>query len=96
MNAVEWIRSRAQVSAIETMVISESEGADIGATPGTYKITRSVFRGQLPARMVFDARKHLSSLVSSDNEVETLSLGGQYRSDFGKCEYIHATYERVA
>lgn len=87
MQALAWIRTKAAVTAVEEFPGNAGE---------TFKVTRSVYRGTLPYRMAKELRSQLADLVKSDMEVETLLIGGQYRGDFGRCEYIHAVYERVA
>lgn len=95
MNALEWLRSKA-TTTFDSMTVSAEEAALNGGAPGTYKITRQYFKGTLPARMAFEVRKSMHLLVNNDNEVERILIGGQYRGDFGRCEYFHTTYELEA
>lgn len=92
MNAIEWLRSKA-TTTVDTMVIAADEATD--AAPGTYKITRQHFSGTLPTRMAYEVRKLAPTLKTTDTEIEQVRIGGQYRSDFGRCEYWHTTYELV-
>lgn len=85
MNALDWIRSKSTETISDTLVV---EGE-------TYKATTYRFRGNLPNRMATDVRKLLGELASSDFERETLWIGGQYRSDYGTCEYIRTVYQRI-
>ncbi len=85
-NAIEWLRSKATTTT-DTMVITPEEATD--CAPGTYRITRQHFVGTLPTRMA-------STLKTTETETEQIRIGGQYRSDFGRCEYWHTTYELVA
>lgn len=87
MNALAWVRSKATVFSTDTF---EHEGK-------TIRVTYSSFRGNVPPRMIFQLREQLSQLANDgDREIETLHLNGQYRGDFGKCEYIRSVYEQVA
>ncbi len=88
MTALDWVRSKAAVTEIDTF-----SGDDENGVSRTYRVTRSVFKGTLPYRMARDIRKELSSLIRADMHIETLHIGGQYRSDFGNCEYINSVYE---
>lgn len=92
MNAIEWLRSKA-TTTVETMVINAADAAASDTTPGTYTITRKYFRGTLPTRMAYEARALAKTLTVTDTVVETLRIGGQYRSQFGQCEYWYTTYE---
>lgn len=95
-NAIEWLRSKA-ATTVEMMVITPEEAAATpdGAAPGTYKVTRQYFSGTLPARMAHEVRKLASTLKNTETVMENVRIGGQYRSDFGRCEYWHTTYELV-
>lgn len=90
MNAIEWLRSKATVTT-DTMVVTPEEAFE--CDPGTYRITRMHFRGNLPYRMARDVRN--IPLTRTDTVNEVLHIGGQYRSQYGQCEYFHTTYERV-
>ena len=86
MTAINWIREKAKVVNVEMLNTDE----------GNYKVTLKVFRGNLPTRMFMELKNGRPALVNEDFETETLRIGGPYRSDFGKCEYFHTTYERVS
>lgn len=86
MTALDWIRNKAEIKTVETFKTENGE---------TYRVTMSSFCGTLPSGMAAETRKMLGSLVSSDLETETLVIGGQYRSDYGRCEYVRNVYERV-
>lgn len=92
-NAIEWLRSKATTTT-DTMVITPEEATD--CAPGTYRITRQHFSGTLPTRMAYEVRKLASTLKTTETETEQVRIGGQYRRDFGRCEYWHTTYELVA
>lgn len=85
MNALDWVRNAAkQIDQYEIEVGGEK-----------YIATWFSFKGSVPARMVFELKSMLSSLVVTDTENEVLRVGGQYRSDFNKCEFTRATYSKV-
>jgi len=91
-NAIEWLRSKATVTT-DTMTVTPEEGAVSECAPGTYRITRLHFRGTLPYAMVRDLRS--AKLTKTETVNEVLQIGGQYRSQYGQCEYFHTTYELV-
>lgn len=85
MSALDWIRKKSkQFDQYEL----EHEG-------GNYLATWRSFRGRIPNKMVYELRKELPSLINTKLENETLRIGGQYRSDFNNCEYIHVVYTKV-
>lgn len=86
MNALNWIRTNATEVNSETFKLEDGR---------TVKSTLRSFKGVIPNRMVFEVKKELFALVSGEYENETLRLGGERRSDFGKCEYFHTTYKIV-
>lgn len=96
MNALEWLRTKATKSETYDLAISAEDAAANECEPGTYTVTRWHFAGRIPNRMVFELRKLTGALVVTDTENEVLRVGGQYRSDFNKCEFFRTTYERKA
>lgn len=99
MSALEWLRSKAKEQPESYMTIPESEASE-GNKAGLWKIRRSYFKGRLPTAMVYQLKNRgttLTKVESGDVQVlETLKLGGQYRSEFNNCEYWYTTYEFVA
>lgn len=46
---------------------------------------------------VMEERERCARVLENDALThEVLHLGGQYRSDYGRCEYWHTSYKRVA
>lgn len=96
MSALDWVRGKAE--ARETKFIRiEAESADEGTKPGLWRVDRWHFKGTLGAGMATGIRKELGKLVkveSGDIQTkETLRIGGQYRSEYGNCEFSKTVYE---
>lgn len=86
MSALNWIRKNSkQFDRYEIEVEGEK-----------FIATWFGFTGRVPNKMVFDLKRELSSLVVTETENEVLRVGGQYRSDFNKCEYSRAVYTKAA
>lgn len=83
MSPIEWLRSKSKVT-VETEFLA---GMNV-------EITRYYFRGVLPAIM-FEQLKKTKLEQSSDFVHENIRLGGQYRSDYGKCEYWYTLYRPI-
>lgn len=98
MNALDWVRSKAEERETEIMVI-EPEEAGEGTKAGQWLVKRWHFRGTLPTRMAYQIRDNLKTgklerVETGDIQItENLRIGGQYRSDFGKCEYWKTIYQ---
>lgn len=86
MSALDWIRRNATQFDQDEL---EVEGVKYVAT--LYR-----FKGRVPKKMVYDLTRELSSLVVTETERERLLVGGQYRSDFNKCEYSRVVYTKAA
>ena len=99
MNALDWIRDKAEVSGVETMTILP-EQAGQGTKSGLWQVTRLHFKGRLPTKMVYSVKAELGKLVKlydGDKQInETLRVGGQYRSEFNNCEYSKTVYEFIS
>lgn len=99
MNAINWLRNKATEAAPETMIVGAEEGRTNGVKPGVWLIKRKHFKGVLPYRMAAQIRNELKSsplVNTSEGNIqisERVQIGGQYRSDFGKCEFWHTVYE---
>ena|SRR6218665_2292959 len=100
MSALDWLRNKATVRPIEYMIVTEEDSASTGTKPGKWKITRSVFKGRLPTKMVFQVKGEYAKLIKQfDGDIqinESIRLGGQYRSEFNNCEFFRTVYEFVA
>lgn len=96
MSALDWVRGKAEFKETSFLTIS-AENADAGTKPGLWRVDRWHFKGTLGAGMATAIRKELGKLVkveSGDIQThETLHIGGQYRSDYGKCEFSKTVYE---
>src|SRR5215217_7765647 len=90
MSALNWVRDKAEHKETEFMTIT-AESAGEGTKPGLWRVDRWHFRGVLGAGMATGIRKELSKLVkvqSGDIQTnEVLRIGGQYRSEYGNCEF---------
>lgn len=97
MSALNWVRGKAKITE-EFMTITPEESARSGAKPGLWKVTRAFFSGNLPTRMAFQIRdergqgKLINTHTETTQTVETLKIGGQYRSEFGKCIFSRTDY----
>ncbi len=88
MNALDWLRSKATVSSVEVLTLDD--GRKVQSTHYTFK-------GRIQPRMVFERQKLRGELKADCDAVyETLRTAGQYRSEFGNCEYGRFEYEQVA
>lgn len=87
MNALDWLRSKAQVSSVEVLTLEDGRKV---------KSTFYSFKGRIQPRMVFELQRLRSELKADYDAVyETLRTAGQYRSEFGNCEYGRFEYEQV-
>ena len=87
MNALDWIRSKAVVKSTEVLEMEDGSA---------YSVVFSAFNGRLPNRMVYQVLDQMDELVNIPDEVvETIRVGGQYRSDFGKCEFLRTDYIKI-
>ena len=94
MTAIDWVRSKA--TQCEQYVLSIAPEEAVECEPGDYQVTRWKFEGRVPYRMAQELRKTAgATLVKTDAENETLTVGGQYRSEEGNCRYYRATYEKL-
>ena len=94
MSALDWVRNKASQTEVYTLDIeSESEGTKAG----TWRVTRWHFKGTLPNRMAAQIRNEICKLIKTESgdiqTTETLKIGGQYRSDYNKCEFFRSVYE---
>ena len=97
MHPLEWIKSKATLKPVETIEIPDTpEVREDGVEPGIYERYTLYFKGTLPARMVKQWERNRRPLENDALTHEVLHLGGQYRSDYGRCEYWHTSYKRVA
>lgn len=88
MNALDWLRSKAQQVNVEVLTLEDGR---------KFKSTFYSFKGRIQPRMVFELQRLRSDLKNESNVVyETLRTAGQYRSEFGNCEYGRFEYEQVA
>lgn len=98
MSALDWVRSKAAQTTVESMEIPV-ESAGEGTKPGTWRVTSWHFKGALPLKMAAQIRNEIGKLVkvqSGDIQTnEVLRIGGQYRSDYNKCEFSKTVYEFV-
>lgn len=98
MSALNWVREKAVERETSFMDVP-AESADEDTKPGKWKMTRWHFRGILPMKMAAQIRNETSKLVkthSGDIQTnEVLRIGGQYRSDYNKCEFSKTVYEFV-
>lgn len=98
MTALDWVRNKANQTTVESMEIPV-ESAGEGTKPGTWRVTNWVFKGTLPVKMAAQIRNEFDKLVkvqSGDIQTnEVLRIGGQYRSDYNKCEFYKTVYEFV-
>lgn len=88
MNALDWLRSKAQQVSVEVLTLEDGR---------KFKSTFYSFKGRIQPRMVFELEKLSGELKNECDAVyETLRTAGQYRSEFGNCEYGRFEYEQVA
>jgi hypothetical protein len=96
MSALDWVRNKAAQTEIDTMEIP-AESAGEGTKAGTWRVTRWHYKGTLPIKMAAQIRNELTNVVnvqSGDIQThEVLRIGGQYRSDYGRCEFSKTVYE---
>src|SRR5215217_793155 len=96
MSALNWLRDKAEFRETTFMTIAADSG-DEGTKPGLWRVDRWHFKGTLPNRMAAQIRNELDKLVkvqSGDIQTqEVLRIGGQYRSDYGRCEFSKTVYE---
>lgn len=102
MGALDWVRSKVEARPVEFRTIvpeSIDETEKAGTKAGTWKVTRYYFKGVLPYAMAKKIRAEKAPLVNvaeGDSQIsETLKIGGQYKSDFCKCEFFRTHYEFV-
>lgn len=96
MSALDWVRGKAEHKGTKFLTIS-AENADEGTKPGLWRVDRWHFSGVLKSGMATGIRKELGKLASvqtGDIQVnEVLRIGGQYRSEYGNCEFSRTVYE---
>lgn len=96
MSALDWVRNKAAQTEIDTMEIP-AESAGEGTKAGTWRVTRWHYKGTLPIKMAAQIRNEICKLVKIESgdiqTTETLKIGGQYRSDYNKCEFFRTVYE---
>ena len=81
--AMNWIRGKATEAP--------DWSTDVEVNGVAYRSTVYTFKGTLPPKMVGQLTREPRNLANEDLLYESFRLGGQYRSDYGKCEY--ARYE---
>ena len=91
---LDWLRRKASHLQTETMVITEDEAIVNECRPGTYRIERFGFTGNVPFRMA-RALQGCKVLIKTDAETEVLHLGNGYRGSECQCRYYRTTYEMV-
>lgn len=98
MSALDWVRSKA-VERETRFLDVPADSNDEGTKPGKWKMTRWHFRGTLPTKMAAQIRNETTKLVKVESgDIQTnefLRIGGQYRSDYAKCEFSKTVYEYV-
>lgn len=96
MSALDWVRGKAEHKDTKFLTIS-AESADAGTKPGLWRVDRWHFRGVLNSGMATGIRKEFDKLEKTDSgdiQVnEVLRIGGQYRSEYGNCEFSRTVYE---
>lgn len=85
MTALNWLRSKA--AKTEQYQITTDEGE-------TYDTVAYYFRGSLPAGLASSVRKELNNLIVTETLHENILIGGQSRSDYGRCEFWRTEYTR--
>lgn len=94
MAAIDWIRSKATQVQQYVLPISAEQAAASEIEPGNYRATQWKFEGTVPYRMAKELQG--ATLVNTDMENETLRVGGEYRSEAGRCLYYRTVYEKEA
>lgn len=93
-NELDWLRSKATHQQTEMMVVTADEAVAAECQPGTYKIERFAFTGNVSFRMA--SALSGSKLIQTETESEVLHLGTGYRGGEGQCRYYRSTYELIA
>jgi hypothetical protein len=92
-NELNWLRDKAKLIQIDTLIISGDEATAAECQPGTYRVDYFAFVGTIPYRMARALSG--SKLINTESENEVLHLGNGYRGGEGQCRYYRTIYTLV-